>query len=163
VSPATRIARQRSSTRRTITVAARVALATGGGVNQRPVSDVCAQVGLHPHAFRSLFPTDNVLIDAVDELLVGQCAERLRGGVSSFTPERRFVSVLTSVFDELVPKLDRTFSWNPTLAVRVILDAREGSFEAWLLDGHTEPNFSESPYIARTSPKLLEQVSERRS
>lgn len=77
--------------------------------------------------------------------------------------ERRFVSALTGVFDELLPKLDRTFSWNPTLAVRVILDTWERSFEAWLLDGHTESNFSESPYIARTLPALLEQVSERRS
>lgn len=180
-------------------------------MNQGLVSDVCEQIGLHPHAFRSLFPTDDVLLDAVNDLLVEECAERLRGGVSAFTPkgdgsgcaeaalalakswpldrsamiiraerrfralhtgegdrtvtaaERRFVSVLIGVFDELLPKLDRTFSWNPTLAVRVILDTWERSFEAWLLDGHTESNFSESPYIARTLPTLLEQVSERRS
>ncbi|MDJ0335980.1 hypothetical protein QMG83_12160 [Salinibacterium sp. G-O1] len=203
-----KIALHRSSTRRRITVAARVALATGGGVNQRLVSDVCEQVGLHPHAFRSLFPTDDVLLDAVNELLVEECAERLRGGVSAFAPtggdsgcaeaalalarswpldrsamiiradrrfralhrgegdrtvtaaERRFVEVLTSVFDLLLLKLDRTFSWNPTLAVRVILDTWERSFEAWLLDGHTESTFSQSPYIARTLPALLEQVSE---
>ncbi|TDW29200.1 hypothetical protein [Cryobacterium psychrophilum] len=202
---------QRSSTRRRITIAARVSLATGGGVNQRMVSDVCEQIGLHPHAFRSLFPTDDVLLDAVNELLVEECAERLQGGVSAFTPkgdgsefteaalalakswpldrsamiiraerrflalhkgegdrtvtaaERRFVSVLTSVFNGLLPKLDRTFSWNPTLAVRVILDTWERSFEAWLLDGHSESSFFESPYIARTLPALLEQVSERRT
>ncbi|MBC7763057.1 MAG: hypothetical protein H7201_14945 [Candidatus Saccharibacteria bacterium] len=126
MSPAARIARQRASTRRRITVAARVSLATGGGANERLVSDVCEQIGLHPHAFRSLFPTDDVLLDAVNDLLVEECAQRLRGGVSAFTPK----------------------------GDGVILDAWEQSFEAWLLDGYTESNFSESPYIARTLPAL---------
>ncbi|TFC72040.1 hypothetical protein E3O45_13610 [Cryobacterium sp. TMS1-20-1] len=104
-------------------------------MKQKLVSDVCKQIGLHPHACRSLFPTDDVLLDAVNDLLVEECAQRLRGGVSAFTPK----------------------------GDGVILDTWERSFEAWLLSSYTESNFSESPYIARTLPALLEQVSERRS
>ena len=73
--------------------------------------------------------------------------------------ERQFVGMLVDVLTELMDKLGRTFAWMPVLAVRVILDTYERSFEAWLLDGNSESQFEESPYIKRTLPTLLRQLT----
>ena len=209
---------QRSATRRRIAVAARVALAAGEGVSPPLLADLCEQVGASVRGLRRLFPTDESLLDAVYELLVDECADRLRAGVAAFPAgtsapagsdesatrffraaralaeawpldrggfiirserrlralrelrdggavtegERRFVLALSDAIGELLSKIGRDFAWPTTLAVRIIVDTWERSFEAWLLDGHRESEFAKSPYIARTLPTLLEQLSRDR-
>jgi AcrR family transcriptional regulator len=192
-----------------VTVAARAALGATGELTDVLVADICEQSGIHPFAFRTLFPSNDDLLDAVNARLVEECADRLRSGVATFTPpedpgstlsdaavalakakpldrggflirarwrltaiqqqrdaatvaqaERRFVSALTGIFGELFEKLGRRFHWPPKLAVRVILDTYERSFEAWILAGNSEHDFSESPYVRRTLPRLLEKTSE---
>lgn len=200
-----RAEQQRATTLRRITVATRVALSSDGALTEHVIADVCDQVGIHQHALRVLFPTDDDLLDAVNEVLVDECADRLRGGVERFTPgdgnrfaaasvalaeswpldrggmiiranrrlralqgddgghvvlaERRFVGALTDVLTGLMTKLDRRFSWQPALAVRVIIDTYERSFEAWVVGGHPETDFAESPYVQRTLPTLLQELS----
>ena len=192
---------------RRIITAVRVSLSSGGGLDENLVADVCEQVGVHPHAFRLMFPTDDDLLDAVHAVLVDECAARLRAGVDRFEAsaaetkygdaaralaeawpldkggmiiraerrvralagradgrmvaqsERQFVGVLVDVLTDLMGKIGRTFSWTPALAVRVILDTYERSFEAWILDGNAELEFHDSPYIRRTLPTLLEELS----
>ena len=56
-------------------------------------------------------------------------------------------------------KLDRAFVWPPRLAVRVILDTFERSFEAWLLSGNPEAGFPSSLYVRRTLPTILEELT----
>ena len=45
------------------------------------------------------------------------------------------------------------------LAVRVIVDTYERSFESWLLMGNREEDFDASPYATRTLPVLLRETS----
>ncbi len=197
----------RATTKRRITAAARVALSSGGMVTEHLIADVCEQVGVHHQAFRVFFPIDDELLDAVNDLLVDECADRLRGGVARFSPtngassfveasialakswpldrggmiiranrrlralqggdsggrvvlaERRFVGALADVLTEMMTTLERRFSWQPALAVRVILDTFERSFEAWILSGRGESEFPTSPYVQRTLPTLLEELS----
>jgi len=194
--------------RRRVSSAARIALSDGGGLTDRVVADVSEQAGVHVTAFRVLFPTDDSLLDAVNEVLVEECADRLRGGVARFVPaegqtsfsaaaralaeslpldrgsiviradrrlralrrgsdgapaaaaERRYVEALVEVLDDMVHKLGRRFSWPPMVAVRLILDTYERSFEAWLLGGNDESQFHLSTYVGRTLPMLLEQFTE---
>jgi AcrR family transcriptional regulator len=73
--------------------------------------------------------------------------------------ERMFVGALLGVFTDLMTRLGRVFTWEPKLAVRVILDTYERSFEMWLLSGNEELDFSSSSYIRRTLPELLGQMS----
>ena len=197
----------RGTVKRRVTLAARIALSGGGGIDQHLIADVCESVGIHPHAFRQLFPTDDDLFDAVHSSLVEEAATRLQACVDRFEPlspetrfqdaarelaeawpierggmtiradrrasalagrvsgpallasERHFVQALVTILSELVAKLGRTFDHSPTLAVRVILDTFERSFEAWILEGHPDSRFAESPYILRTLPTLLEQFT----
>lgn len=73
--------------------------------------------------------------------------------------ERRYAAALLDVFDELMTRLRRTFTWPPLLAVRVILDTYERSFEMWIIEGNTEDDFASSPYARRTLPRLLREMS----
>jgi len=73
--------------------------------------------------------------------------------------ERRFLAALADVITQMMTKLGREFAWPPALAVRVILDTYERSFEAWLMGGYPESQFSSSSYVQRTLPSLLEQLS----
>lgn len=179
-----------------------------GGVTRRLVADVCAQVGVNSHLFHQLFPSEGTFLDAINDLLVDECASRLREGVSQFHPsgdeddfrrasvaladsrpltrsgvliresrrmvaletnadgelvakaERRYVGALVDVFVDLMGRLGRTFAWPPILAVRVILDTYERSFEMWLICGHDEVDFGSSPYVQNTLPSLLRHVSD---
>jgi AcrR family transcriptional regulator len=197
----------RAATKRRIVAAARASLSGGGGLTEHMVADICEQVGVHPHAFRQFYPTDDELLDAVHDILVDECAERLRGSVARFRPtdgalrfaeaataladawpldrggmiiraerrlqalrrnadgrmvtaaERRYLQALTDVLVAMMATLRRQFRWAPALAVRVILDTYERSFEAWILEGGDEATFATSPYIKRTLPTLLEELS----
>ncbi|WP_353815948.1 hypothetical protein [Agromyces sp. SYSU T00266] len=82
------------------------------------------------------------------------------GGDAAAAAERSFVERLVPVFDDLIAKLDRRFTWSPTLAVRVVVDTYERSFESWLLMGNREEDFDASPYATRTLPVLLRGTSE---
>lgn len=209
----TKVELHRQVTRARLATAARVPLAEGGGVTASLIADLSRQVGVHPHSFRTLFPTDDDLFDAVNDELVAQCEARLRAGIARFAlteaarrcpqvaleeaavaiaeswpidrggiliraerrarvlrastdgqavvaAERRFVGALVEVMTDLMGHLGRRFTWSPTLAVRVILDTFERSFETWLLSGHEEADFSTSPYARRTLPTLFGQLSE---
>lgn len=198
----------RDRTVKRVARAARVALSAGRGVSPELIADVCAQIGLHPHAFRTLLPTDDDLLDEVNEILVSECADRLKAGIARFRPvgsgdavfvqaaealaaswpldcagltiraerrfralrdgrhgnaavagDRRFAAELAGVFEDLMVVLGRKFAWPPPLAVRVIIDTYERSFEAWVLDGNPESQFEESPFVQRTLPTLLREMS----
>jgi hypothetical protein len=82
------------------------------------------------------------------------------GGVAAAAAVRSFVERLVPVFEDLIGKLDRRFTWSPMLAVRVIVDTYERSFESWLLMGNREEDFDASPYAMRTLPVLLRGTSE---
>jgi AcrR family transcriptional regulator len=198
-----------------LTRAARVALGSGRALDERLIADICEQNGVHPTAFRRFFPTDDALLDAVNEQLVHDCVARLRSAVDAFeamadpagdpveiaarmladswpldrgglilraqrrlraltahgvgggdaaaAAERSFVERLVPVFEDLMRKLDRTFAWPPMLAVRVVVDTYERSFESWLLMGNRENDFDASPYATRTLPVLLRETSAPRS
>lgn len=73
--------------------------------------------------------------------------------------DKRFSIALSETLTDMMGKLGRRFEWNTGLAVRVILDTYERSFEAWILTGHSEASFDQSPYVRRTLPELLRQTS----
>ena len=202
----TRRERHRLAVRRRLVISARLALAHDGTVTPRIVADICEQNGVHPSAFRAFFDSHDDLLDAVNDLLVEECADRLRDGVAAFTPpavdaieaaaraiaeswpierggviiraqrrlhglvspeqtqpvvaaEKRFALAVTQILADLLQRLGRRFDWSPVLAVRIILDSYERSFEAWILKGHSETSFVESPYVTRTLPELLRRTS----
>jgi AcrR family transcriptional regulator len=202
-----RSAPRREEVRRRVVTAARMALATGGGLDQRVVAEVCAAAGITPGAYRQLFASDDELFDAVHASLVGEAAERLRARVDEFEPgdpatvfadaartlaeawpierggvtiraqrraralaggvdraallaaERQYTRELHAILDDLIGKLGRRFEPSASLAVRVVLDTFERSFEAWVLEGHPDSGFPDSPYVRRTLPTLLERLS----
>lgn len=193
--------------------AARIALGSGRGVSPELIADICEQGGVSPTAFRSFFPDDDALLDAVGARLVDECATRLRSAVDGFEPgaaggdqaegdpldaaglllarawpldrgglliraerrlraltdarsgdaaaavEREFVDRLVPILADLMTAVGRRFTWPPKLAVRVIIDTYERSFETWLLTGHDEEDFGDSPYAQRTLPSLLRETS----
>lgn len=75
------------------------------------------------------------------------------------TSERRFLQALLPIVESLIEALGREFNHSAALATRVILDTFERSFEAWILEGNADSRFSESPYVRRTLPALLELLS----
>ncbi len=194
--------------RQLVARAVRIELRFDGRMTEQVRVDACRQCGIHPSAFRTLFPTDDALLDRINEELVEDCESRLRAGVAAFVPwtgdaagliaaasalarcrpldragmiiraerrlaalrstvinpavadaERRFAAAVTDVLLELFNKLDRQACWPPRLAVRVILDTYERSFEAWVLRGGDEDDFHTSAFVTRTLPIILGAVS----
>lgn len=191
-----------------VALATRISLSAGHALDGRLITDISASMGVRPNALRVLFPTDDALLDAVNDMLVDQCVNRLRVGVDRFIPEsaeskfrdasralaeswpldrggiiiradrrlnalksrgsgeaavaaeRRFLGLLIGVLTDLMNKLGRRFTWPPALAVRVILDTYERSFEAWIMGGNSEADFHLSPYIERTLSTLLAELSQ---
>jgi AcrR family transcriptional regulator len=203
----TRADERKAALKHRVAHATRISLSAGHALDGRLIADISASVGVPPRSLRVLFPTDDALLDAVNDMLVDQCVDRLRAGVDRFTPEsteskfldasralakswpldrggiiiradrrlnalkssgggeaavaaeRRFLGLLIDVLTDLMNKLGRTFSWPPALAVRVILDTYERSFEAWILGGNSEAEFHLSPYVERTLSTLLAELS----
>lgn len=204
-----KIDEQRAVIRQRLVTAARLHLSSGGALSPALVHDICRQVGVHPHGFRSAFASEDSFLDAINESLVEECAARLRARVDAFVAvkdadesisqacialadswpltrggvviranrrlraleageggsaaeaERRFVVELLSIFGELMRRLGREFTWPSKLAVRVILDTYERSFEAWVMNGNEELAFSSSPYVQKTMPIILTNLSAR--
>ncbi|KFF60083.1 hypothetical protein JF66_06795 [Cryobacterium sp. MLB-32] len=69
---------QRDGARHRLTLAGRIALADGAGVTPQLIADVCEQAGIHPRSFRLLYASDDAFLDAVQESVALECAERLR-------------------------------------------------------------------------------------
>jgi AcrR family transcriptional regulator len=80
-------------------------------------------------------------------------------GAALLAAERQFTRELHAILDDLIHLLGRRFEPSASLAVRVVLDTFERSFEAWVLEGHPDSGFPESPYVRRTLPTLLERLS----
>ncbi|MCC2033165.1 hypothetical protein [Microbacterium allomyrinae] len=76
--------------------------------------------------------------------------------------EREFQLAVEETLVALMDKLGRPFVWEPRLAVRVVLDTYERSFESWLLRGGSEADFVASSFVHTTLPHLLEELSTRR-
>jgi AcrR family transcriptional regulator len=76
---------KRDGARRRLTLSGRIALADGAGVTPQLISDVCEQAGVPPQSFRLLYSTDDAFLDAVQESVALECAQRLR---SSFAEIR---------------------------------------------------------------------------
>jgi hypothetical protein len=68
-------------------------------------------------------------------------------------------AAVAAIFEQLAQRAGRRFTWSPVLAVWVILDTYERSFESWLLEDHAEGDFAASPYVQRTLPSLLAEMS----
>ncbi|MCS5714051.1 hypothetical protein NVV95_05740 [Herbiconiux sp. CPCC 205716] len=85
---------------------------------------------------------------------------RSDGGVAVLKAEKLFLDALVDVHSELMAKLGRRFAGSPVRSVRVILDTYERAFETWLLTGADAAGFHSSPYVQRTLPTLLENMSE---
>lgn len=81
------------------------------------------------------------------------------GGEMITEADRRLVAASIDTFEVLVSKLGRRFLWPPRLAVRIIFDSYERSFEAWILRGGDDNDFLSSRYARRTLPQMLEQMS----
>lgn len=186
----------------------RAGLRYDGQLSDEIRSDACRQTGVHPAAFRSLFPTDDALYDRIAEELAEDCELRLRAAVARFATaatgtdalvaaavclaecrpldrvglvirggrrlaalrtarasdsivatERQLASASTEILQDLLGAVGRTFSWPPQLAVRIIFDSYERSFEAWTLRGGDDGDFETSPFVRRTLPHILERMS----
>ena len=85
---------------------------------------------------------------------------RSDGGSAVLKAEKLFLDALVDVHSELMAKLGRRFAGSPVRSVRVILDTYERAFETWLLTGADAAGFHSSPYVQRTLPTLLENMSE---
>jgi hypothetical protein len=77
--------RQRRS-RLLVVKAARAALSFDGRLTAPTIEDVCEQAGIHPHAYRALFPTTDVLLDEIAQLLVAESASRMERMIEQFIP-----------------------------------------------------------------------------
>ena len=78
--------RQRRS-RLLVAKAARAALSFDGKLTAPTIEDACEQAGIHPHAYRVLFPTTDALLDEITQLLVAESASRMERMIAEFHPE----------------------------------------------------------------------------
>jgi hypothetical protein len=78
--------RQRRS-RLLVAKAARAALSFDGKLTAPVIEDACEQAGIHPHAYRVLFPTTDALLDEITQLLVAEAASRMERMIAQFLPE----------------------------------------------------------------------------
>lgn len=67
--------------------AARAALSFDGRLTTPTIEDACEQAGIHPHAYRVLFPTSDALLDEITQLVVAESASRMEWMVEQFLPE----------------------------------------------------------------------------
>ena len=67
--------------------AARAALSFDGRLTAPTIEDACEQAGIHPHGFRVLFPTTEVLLDEIARLLIAESASRMERMIEQFVPE----------------------------------------------------------------------------
>lgn len=67
--------------------AARAALSFDGRLTAPTIEDACEQAGIHPHAYRVLFPTSEVLLDEITRILVAESADRMERMIEQFRPE----------------------------------------------------------------------------
>lgn len=67
--------------------AARAALSFDGRLTAPTIEDACEQAGIHPHAYRVLFPTTEVLLDEITRILVAESADRMERMIEQFRPE----------------------------------------------------------------------------
>ena len=73
--------------------------------------------------------------------------------------ERSFVPALLDAFLTLMARLNRQFTWEPVLAVRLVILAYERSFEAWVMSGGDERTFATSPFVQQTLPQIFAGIS----
>lgn len=66
--------------------AARAALSFDGRLTAPTIEDACEQAGIHPHAYRVLFPTTEVLLDEITGILVTESADRMERMIEQFRP-----------------------------------------------------------------------------
>lgn len=76
----------RLAVRQRIVTAARVALSAGHPLDDRMINDVMLSLGIRPFMFRELFPDNTDLLDAVDDVLIADCVDRLERGLRGFAP-----------------------------------------------------------------------------
>ena len=67
--------------------AARAALSFDGKLTAPTVEDACEQAGIHPRAYRLLFPTTDDLLDEITQLLVAESTSRMERTIAEFHPE----------------------------------------------------------------------------
>jgi AcrR family transcriptional regulator len=69
--------------------------------------------------------------------------------------DRDFRRALTRSIVTALERIGREFAWEESIAMRVLVDTYENSFEAWLLEGGRESAFVSSRYCQSTLPALL--------
>ncbi|MCS5498166.1 hypothetical protein NY547_13020 [Cnuibacter physcomitrellae] len=77
----------RRSGRQRLVNAARAELSASSAYSLLSYDELAAKVGMHPHAIRTMFPEEDDLLDAVNDLLVEECVTRLRHAIDQFEPE----------------------------------------------------------------------------
>ncbi|KRE30967.1 hypothetical protein ASG80_00195 [Agromyces sp. Soil535] len=82
-----RSAERQLRSRLLVAKAARAALSFDGRLTSPTIEDACKQAGIHPHAYRVLFPTPDVLLDEIARLLVAEAASRMEWMIEQFRPE----------------------------------------------------------------------------
>jgi hypothetical protein len=82
-----RSAELRRRSRLLVARAARAALSFDGRLTAPTIQDACEQAGIHPHAYRVLFPTNEVLLDEITGILVAESSSRMGRMVEQFRPE----------------------------------------------------------------------------
>jgi len=85
--PSIRSAERQRRSRLLVAKAARAALSFDGKLTAPTIEDVCEQAGIHPHAYRLLFPTTDDLLDEITQLLVAESAGRMERMIAQFLPE----------------------------------------------------------------------------
>ena len=85
--PSIRSAERQRRSRLLVAKAARAALSFDGKLTAPTVEDACEQAGIHPHAYRLLFPTTDDLLDEITQLLVAESTSRLERTIAEFHPE----------------------------------------------------------------------------
>lgn len=146
-----------------------------GAINDSLVDECASRLRAGLDRFAPAMAGDEALVEAAIMLanswpltrggMVIRANRRLQGLVNDrdgehiVESEHLFVGALLEVFSDLMVRLDRRLTWSPKLAVRVILDTYERSFELWLLSSRDESTFSSSSYVLRTLPSLLGEMS----
>jgi AcrR family transcriptional regulator len=135
----------------------------GGVAAFEPSAAAMAQGGPAAFAEAAVALADSWPLDR-DGMLIradrrARALRRSDGGSAVLKAEKLFLDALVDVHADLMAKLGRRFASSPVRSVRVILDTYERAFETWLLTGADAADFHSSPYVQRTLPALLEDIS----